>query len=93
MTTINGIVADQLRSFIERVERLREEKKTIEDDLKEVFAEAKAHGYDVKIMKEILRERAMEPADRDERSELLDLYRAALGMVPATHVRDAREAA
>lgn len=74
------IAADQLRSFIERIERLEEEKKTIADDIKEVFAEAKGYGYDVKTMRAVLKIRKMEDHDRAEQEALLDTYLAALGM-------------
>ena len=71
---------DRLRLLIERVERLEEEKSGLADDLKDVFAEAKAVGYDVKIMKQIIRLRKMRPDDRREAEALLDTYMAALGM-------------
>ena len=71
---------DRLRLLIERVERLEEEKKGISDDQRDVFAEAKAVGYDVKIMRQILRLRKMRPDDRKEMDALLDTYRAALGL-------------
>ena len=74
------VAAGQLRSFIERVERLEEEKQTIQDDIKEVFAEAKGTGFDVKAMRTIIRLRKKEPAERQEEEAILDLYMAALGM-------------
>ena len=73
-------VNDRLRLLIERVERLEEEKRGIADDVKDVYAEAKAVGYDVKIMKEIIRLRKMKPDDRKERNAILQLYAAELGM-------------
>jgi uncharacterized protein (UPF0335 family) len=72
--------AARLKSFIERVERLEEEKAGIANDIKEVYAEAKGTGFDVKIMRQIVRLRKMEQADRAEQEELLDLYMRALGM-------------
>jgi len=72
--------AARLKSFIERIERLEEEKAGIAADIKEVFAEAKGTGFDVKIMRQIIRLRKMEQADRAEQEELLDLYMRALGM-------------
>ncbi|NNE41098.1 MAG: DUF2312 domain-containing protein [Marinicaulis sp.] len=75
-TTIAG---DRLRSFIERVERLEEEKQTIMGDMKEVFAEAKGEGYDVKTMRQVVRIRKMDRADRQEQEALLDLYLSAIG--------------
>jgi uncharacterized protein (UPF0335 family) len=71
---------DRLRLLIERVERLEEEKKGISDDIRDVYAEAKAVGYDVKIMREIVRLRKMKPDDRAEMTMLLDTYKAALGL-------------
>ena len=71
---------DRLRLLIERVERLEEEKKGIGDDIKDVYAEAKAVGYDVKIMRQIVRIRKMKPDDRREMEMLPDTYKAALGL-------------
>lgn len=74
------IAADQLRLFIERIERLEEEKKGIADDIRDVYSEAKGQGYDSKIMRQIVRLRRMEKNDRDEMDALLETYRAALGL-------------
>ncbi|MFM5924467.1 MAG: DUF2312 domain-containing protein [Novosphingobium sp.] len=71
---------DRLRLLIERVERLEEEKKGIADDIKDVYAEAKAVGYDAKIMRQIVRLRKMKPDDRAEMEAILDVYKAALGL-------------
>ena len=71
---------DRLRLLIERIERLEEEKKGIGDDIKDVYLEAKAVGYDVKIMRQIVRIRKMKPDDRREMEMLLDTYKAALGL-------------
>ena len=71
---------DRLRLLIERVERLEEEKKGIADDIRDVYAEAKAVGYDAKIMRQIVRLRKMAPDDRREMETILDLYKAALGL-------------
>ena len=71
---------DRLRLLIERVERLESEKKGISDDIKDVYLEAKAVGYDVKIMRQIVRLRKMNPDDRKEMDMLLDTYKAALGL-------------
>lgn len=73
------VAADRLRSFIERVENLEEEKTNIMNDIKEVFAEAKGEGYDVKILRTIIRLRKMDRAERQEQEALLDLYLSALG--------------
>ncbi len=77
-----GITADQLKSYIERLERLEEEKKNIAEDIKEVFAEAKGNGFDTKTMKVILKLRKIEPDDLQEQEYLLDTYKRALGMLP-----------
>ena len=71
---------DRLRLLIERVERLEEEKKGIADDIRDVYAEAKATGYDAKIMRMIVRLRKMRPDDRAEQDAILDTYTAALGL-------------
>jgi uncharacterized protein (UPF0335 family) len=71
---------DRLRLLIERVERLEEEKKGIADDIRDVYAEAKAVGYDVKIMREVIKLRKMRPDDRAEMETILDMYKAALGL-------------
>jgi uncharacterized protein (UPF0335 family) len=74
------IAADQLRLFIERIERLEEEKKGMADDVRDVYAEAKGQGYDVKTMRAIIKLRKMEKNARDEAEYLLDTYKAALGL-------------
>ncbi|QJE73993.1 DUF2312 domain-containing protein [Aerophototrophica crusticola] len=79
-TDVGGIAAERLRSFIERIERLEEEKKGIQDDIKDIFAEAKGTGFDVKTIRQIIRLRKMEKDDRQESEALLELYKAALGM-------------
>lgn len=75
-----NVAADQLRLFIERIERLEEEKKGINDDIKDVYLEAKATGYDAKIMRQIIRLRKMQPHDRQEMQAVLETYLSALGM-------------
>ncbi len=79
-TEVGGVAADRLRSIIERVERLEEEKKALSSDIKDIFAEAKSAGFDVKVLREVLRIRRQEPADVEEAEALLELYRRALGM-------------
>ena len=74
------IAADQLRLFIERIERLEEEKKGIADDIKDVYNEAKSTGFDTKTMRQIVRLRRMEKHHRDEADALLETYKAALGL-------------
>jgi uncharacterized protein (UPF0335 family) len=76
----HNVTDDRLRLLIERVERLEEEKKGIADDIRDVYAEAKAVGYDAKIMREIIKLRKMKPDDRAERDAILELYKSALGM-------------
>ena len=80
MAEVGGIAGDRLRSLIERIERLVEDRAAINNDIKEVYAEGKAAGFDVKIMRQLIRLRQMEDADRDEQETLLDLYRRAIGM-------------
>ena len=75
-----NVASDQLRLFIERIERLEEEKKGINDDIKDVYLEAKATGYDAKIMRQLIRLRKMEPHDRREMQAILQTYMAALNM-------------
>lgn len=76
----NAIARDHLRAFIERIERLEEEKKAVADDIKEVFAEAKGSGFDTKIMRQVLRIRKQDKNERDEQLAILDMYLSALGM-------------
>ena len=74
------VAADQLRLFIERIERLEEEKKSMADDVRDVYAEAKSNGYDTKTMRKIVALRKMETHTRQEADALLDTYRNALGL-------------
>lgn len=76
----NTFAGDELRQLIERVERLEEEKKALGDDVKDVYAEAKARGYDTRTMRQIVRLRKMETHQRQEADALLETYRAALGL-------------
>ena len=75
-----GIAAAKLKSFVERIERLEAKKAELTADIREVFSEAKGSGFDTKIMRQLIRLRKMDTADRREQEELLDLYRKALGM-------------
>lgn len=80
MSDVGGIAADRLSSFIERIERLEEEKKGIQDDIKDVYAEAKGTGFDPKIMRKIISIRKQDKDTRQEQEALLDLYKQALGI-------------
>ncbi len=73
--------ADRLKSFIERIERLEEEKKALMEDIRDVYAEAKSTGFDTKVMRQVIRLRAQDANDRMEQEELLDIYKHALGMI------------
>jgi uncharacterized protein (UPF0335 family) len=75
-----GVAAEDLKQFIERIERLEEEKKAISDDIRDVFAEAKGRGFDIKAIRAIVRLRAKEPQEREEEEAILELYKSALGM-------------
>ena len=77
---VGGIAADRLRSLIERIERLEEERKALGSDIKDIYAESKSAGFDVKIIRQLISIRKKEPADVEEAETLLDLYRRALGM-------------
>ena len=79
-TEAGGIAADRLRSIIERIERLEEERKALGSDIKDIYAEAKSAGFDVKIVRQLIRIRKQEPAEVEEQETLLDIYRRALGM-------------
>jgi len=83
MPDVGGIAGDRLKSFVERIERLEEEKQALANDIKEVYAEAKGTGFDTKIMRQIIRLRKMDKDDLDEQETLLDVYRRALGMLPS----------
>ncbi len=76
----SGFAKEQLRSLIERVERLEEEKAALVADIREVYSEAKGHGFDTKIMRQVVRLRRLDRADRQEQEAILDLYLGALGM-------------
>jgi uncharacterized protein (UPF0335 family) len=75
-----GFAKDQLRSFIERIERLEEERAALTADIREVYSEAKGSGFDTKVMRQVVRLRKLDTADRQEQDAILDLYLSALGM-------------
>jgi len=82
MPEVGGIAGERLKSFIERIERLEEEKRALAEDIKEVFSEAKGVGFDVKTMRQIIKIRRTDQEDLDEQEALLDIYKRALGMLP-----------
>ena len=75
-----GIAADRLRSLVDRIERLEEERKALGSDIKDIYAEAKSAGFDVKVLRQLIRIRKQEPAEVEEQETMLDVYRRALGM-------------
>ena len=81
MADVGGIAAERLRSLVERIERLEEEKAALAGDIREVYAEAKGSGFDTKIMRQIIRLRRMDKADLQEQETLLDLYKRALDLL------------
>jgi len=83
MADAHGVARDQLRSYIERIERLEEEKKTIGDDIKDVYGEAKAMGFDTKILRKVIAIRKQDQDERMEQEAILDTYLHALGMIEA----------
>jgi uncharacterized protein (UPF0335 family) len=89
MAESGTLAAGQLRSLIERIERLEEEKKGIADDIRDVYAEAKGQGFDTKIMRQVIRLRKKDTAERQEEEAILDLYLHALGMIRAEVSREA----
>ncbi len=93
MSSIGGIDGERLRSLIERIERLSEERKALGGDIKEVYAEAKGAGFDTKVMRQLIKERGMEKDDLDEAQAILDLYRKTLGGWDRTPLGEFSEAA
>lgn len=85
------IAKDQLKSFVERIERLEEERKVIADDVKDVYAEAKSSGFDVKALRAVIRLRKQDEEERKEQESILDVYLNALGMGPLFEHREAAE--
>lgn len=80
-TDAHGVARDQLRSFVERIERLEEEKKTVADDIKDVYGEAKSMGFDVKQLRKVIQIRKVDKDERMEQEAILETYLAALGMI------------
>lgn len=81
-TRVGGVAVDQLRSIIDRVEKLEEEKTAIAADIRDVFSEAKGNGFDVKALRQVMKLRKMDAAEREEQEAVVDTYRRALGMLP-----------
>ena len=79
-TATTGVAADELKQFIERIERLEEEKKAVSDDIRDVYAELKGRGYEAKVVRQIVRMRKQDHAERKEMEAILDLYMHALNM-------------
>lgn len=86
MADIGGVAVDRLRAFVERIERLEEEKVATAADIREVYSEAKGVGFDAKIMRQVVRLRKMDPGDRQEQELVLETYMHALGMAVAPPV-------
>jgi uncharacterized protein (UPF0335 family) len=86
MPDVGGVAGEQLKSFIERIERLEEEKRALSGDIKEVYAEARGTGFEPKIMRQIIKLRQKDKAEVDEEESLLDLYKRALGMMPGAEI-------
>ncbi|MBZ0217483.1 MAG: DUF2312 domain-containing protein [Fimbriimonadaceae bacterium] len=81
MADAQGIAREQLRAFVERIERLEEERAAIGADIREVYAEAKGNGFDIKILRSVVRLRKQESHEREEQQQLIELYMHALGMI------------
>ena len=86
-----SVAQDQIRTIIERIERMEEEKRAITDDIKEIYAEAKGNGFDTKVLRQIVRIRKQDASERMEQEALLELYMAALGMAAAPRDSDEDE--
>ena len=80
MTDIGGVAGDRLRTIIERIERIEDEKKALSDDIREIYSEAKAAGFDVKTIRQIVRLRKMNINERNEMEQILEVYKRAIGM-------------
>ena len=88
MADVGGIAGERLKSLIERIERLEEEKRALGEDIKEVYAEAKGAGFEPRIMRRILKIRRMDKDEIDEEDALLEVYKRALGMLPERAAAD-----
>jgi uncharacterized protein (UPF0335 family) len=93
MSYKGAVTGEHLRQYIERIERLEEEKANLASDIRDVFAEAKGNGFDVKTMRQVIKIRKMDKNERDEQETMLDLYLSALGMIAAPRKEEELEAA
>lgn len=82
MTEVGGIAQEVLQSLVGRIERLEEEKRSLADDIKAIYAEAKSCGFDVKVLRQVIRQRRIDARELEEQETILDLYKMALGMKP-----------
>ncbi len=89
--SVTGSARNQLRSIVERIERLEEEKKAIADDIRDVYAEAKAQGFDTKVLRQVMALRKKDQAERQEQEAIRDLYLQALGMLPEFESSEAKD--
>ena len=80
MSEVEGIAKEQLQKFIERIERLEDEKQALQADIKDVYAQAKSQGFDTKAMRQIIKLRKLDEQEREEAEQIIDLYKVALGM-------------
>lgn len=80
MADVGGVAGERLKSFVDRIERLEDEKQALAGDIREVYAEAKGTGFDIKVLRQIIRLRKMDASDRSEMEELIDVYKRALEM-------------
>lgn len=80
MADVGGVAGDRLKTIIERIERLEEERKALSEDIREIYSEAKGAGFDVKVIRQVIRLRKMDASDRSEMEQVLDVYKRALGM-------------
>ncbi len=82
MAEVGGIAVERLRSLVERIERIEEERQALGEDLKDIYAEAKSSGFDTKILRQVVRQRKIDARELEEQETILDLYRRALGFNP-----------
>lgn len=80
MADVGGVASERLKSFVDRIERLEEEKAALAGDIREIYSEAKGTGFDIKVLRQIIRLRKMDTSDRAEMEELIDVYKRALEM-------------